>query len=119
MTIGSYLVELDRFKKMAAKPRFLAKYYSPQEMKYLMEKHFPMFAMGEMFAAKFAFLKAMGINSTGIRLNEISVLTDYSGAYYISLSGKGKKVFAAKKCRIAVSCSHTKNIASGIVTFYE
>ena len=119
MTIGSYLVELDRFKKMAAKPRFLSKYYSPQEMKFLMEKHFPKYTMGEMFAAKFAFLKAMGINSTGIRLNEISVLTDYSGAYYISLSGKAKKAFALKKCRIAISCSHTKNITSGIVTFYE
>ncbi len=119
MTIGSYLVELDRFKKMAAKPRFLAKYYSPQEMKFLMERHFAKYTMGEMFAAKFAFLKAMGINGKGIRLNEISVLTDYSGAYYISLSGTAKKAFAAKKYRVAVSCSHTKNIASGIVTFYE
>ncbi len=119
MIIGSYLVELDRFKKMAAKPRFLAKYYSPQEMKFLMERHFAKFAMSEMFAVKFAFLQAMGIHGKGIRLNEISVLTDYSGAYYISLSGNAKKAFAQKKCRIAISCSHTKNIASGIVTFYE
>lgn len=119
MTIGSYLVEFDRFKKMAAKPRFLSKYYSPQEMKYLMERHFPKFIMAEMFATKFAFLKAMGISSTGIRLNEISVLTDYSGAYYISLSGRAKKAFAIKKCRIAISCSHTKNLATGIVAFYE
>ncbi|MBQ3162090.1 MAG: 4'-phosphopantetheinyl transferase superfamily protein [Oscillospiraceae bacterium] len=119
MTIGSYLVEFDRFKKLAAKPRFMSKYYSPQEMKYLMERHFPKFIMAEMFATKFAFLKAMGISSTGIRLNEISVLTDYSGAYYISLSGRAKKAFAIKKCRIAISCSHTKNLATGIVAFYE
>lgn len=119
MTIGSYLVEMDRFKIMAAKPRFLAKYYSPQEMKFLMEKHFAKYTMGEMFAAKLAFLKAMGISAKGMRLCDISVLTDYSGAYYISLSGTAKKMFAMKKCRVAISCSHTKNIASGIVTFYE
>ena len=119
MIIGSYLVELDRFKKLVSKPRFIAKYYSPQEMKFLMEKHFPLFVQGEMFAAKFAFMKAMGINASGIKMNEISVLTDFSGAYYISLSGKAKKVFATKKCRIAVSCSRTKNIASAIVMFYD
>lgn len=119
MTMGSYLIELDRFRKLSPKPRFLAKYYSPQEMKFLMEKHFPLFVTAEMFAAKFAFMRAMGISSSGIKLNEISVLTDYSGAYYISLSGKAKKAFALKRCRIAVSCSHTKNIASAIVTFYE
>ena len=119
MTIGSYLVELDRFKKLAAKPKFIAKYYSPQEMKFLMERHFPLFVQGEMFAAKFAFLKAMGIHANGIKMNEISVLTDFSGAYYISLSGNAKKVFSMKKSRIAVSCSRTKNIASAIVVFYD
>ncbi|MGN0674149.1 MAG: holo-ACP synthase [Oscillospiraceae bacterium] len=119
MTIGSYIIELDRFKKLAPKPRFLAKYYSPQEMKFLMEKHFPLYSTAEMFAAKFAFLKAMGISSNGLKMNEISVLTDYSGAYYISLSGKAKKAFSLKRCRIGVSCSHTKNIVQAIVIFYE
>lgn len=119
MIVGSYLVELDRFKKLVSNPKFIAKYYSPQEMKSLMEKHFPVFAIAEIFAAKFSFLKAMGINASGIKMNEISVLTDYSGAYYISLSGKAKKVFSQKKYRIAISCCHTKNLASAIVTFYE
>lgn len=119
MTIGSYLIEMPRFKKVSAKPKFLARFYAPAEMKFLMEKHFPTPVMAEMFAAKLAFLNAMGIHSRDYKLNEISVLTDYGGNYYISLSGNSKKAFAAKKLRTAVSCSHARNMAIATVVFYE
>ncbi len=119
MITGSYFIEIPRIRKLAQKPRFLARIYSPQEMKYLMEKHFPVSKIAEMFAAKCAYLKAMGISGSGSKMNEISVLTDYGGAYYISLSGKAKKIFAMKKLRVSVSCSHTRNLASAIVIFYE
>lgn len=88
-------------------------------MKFLMEKHFPIYTIGEMFAAKLAFVKAMGMSAQGCSLSQISVLTDYSGAYYISLSGTAKKAFALKRHRVAIDCSHTKNIASATVIFYD
>ncbi|MDE7303131.1 MAG: 4'-phosphopantetheinyl transferase superfamily protein [Oscillospiraceae bacterium] len=119
MITGSYIIEIPRIEKILKKNKFIAKLYSPQEMKFLMEKHFPVFSIAEMFCAKCAFMKAMGISSAGIKMSEISVLTDYSGAYYISLAGKAKKAFAIKKARISISCSHTKNLASAIVIFYE
>lgn len=119
MVTGSYIIEIPRIKRLAQKPRFLARIYSPQEMKFLMEKHFPVFSIAEMFSAKCAFIKAMGISGNGIKMNDISVLTDFGGAYYISLSGKAKKTFAMKRARISVSCSHTRNIASAIIIFYE
>lgn len=119
MTIGSYALEIPRMKKVAAKPKFLARFYAPAEMKFLMEKHFPLSKISEMFAAKMAFLNAMGIHARDYKLNEIAVLTDYSGNYYISLSGNSKKAFATKRCRVAVSCSHTRNIAMSTVVFYE
>ncbi len=119
MTTGSYFIEIPRIRKLAQNPRFLSRIYSPQEMKFLMEKHFPVHNIAEMFSAKCAYLKAMGMSGRGCKMNEISVLTDMGGAYYISLSGKTKKVFAMKKARISVSCSHTKNLASAIIIFYE
>jgi len=119
MITGSYIIEIPRISRLAQKPKFLARIYSPQEMKFLMEKHFPVTKIAEMFAAKVAFIKAMGISGTGSRMCEISVLTDFGGAYYISLSGKTKKIFTMKRARISVSCSHTRNLASAIVIFYE
>ena len=119
MTIGSYFIEIPRIAKVSAKPKFLARFYAPAEMKFLMEKHFPVPTIAEMFAAKMAFLNAMGIHARDYKLNEIAVLTDYSGNYYLSLSGNSKKAFAAKRCRVAVSCSHTRNMANSTVVFYE
>ncbi len=119
MTIGSYIVEIPRIKRIAAKPKFIAKYFSPAEMKFLMEKNFAVPRISEMFAAKLAFLNAMGVHARDYRLNEISVLTDYGGNYYISLLGNSKKAFAAKRLRTAVSCSHTRNSALATVVFYE
>lgn len=97
MITGSYFIEVPRVKKLLQKPKFLARLYSPQEMKFLMEKHFPVFNIAEMLCAKCAFIKAMGISATGIKMPEISVLTDYSGAYYISLAGKAKKSLCNEK----------------------
>lgn len=119
MTIGTTINEMKHFKKLTAKPRFLAKYYSPQEMKFLMEKSFPLHVMAEMFSAKTAFVKALGINAHGVKLNEISVLTDYSGAYYLSLSGRAKLIVISKKYRTAVSCAHSKRTAMANVILYE
>ena len=119
MNIGKFVIDMERFKKISAKPKFLAKFFSPQEMKFLMEKHFPIYRIAEMFSAKMAFLKAMGITAKGCKLNEVSVMTDYNGIYYISLSGKAKTVFAAKHRKIAMDCSHTRHVALATVILYE
>lgn len=119
MTIGTTILDMEHLKKLTAKPKFLAKYYSPKEMKFLMEKSFPIPIMAEMFATKTAFVKALGINAHGVKLNDISVLTDYSGAYYLSLTGRAKIIIVAKKYRTAVSCAHNKISAMSNVILYE
>ena len=119
MTIGKFVVDMERFRKISAKPKFIAKFFSPQEMKFLMEKHFPMYTIAEMFSAKMAFLKAMGVTAKGCKMNEVSVMTDYNGIYYISLSGKAKTVFASKRCKLTVDCTHTRHVALATVILYE
>lgn len=119
MTIGTSIIDMEHFKRLTAKPKFLAKYYSPQEMKALMQKSFPIPVMAEMFAAKTAFIKALGINARGVKANEISVLQDYSGAYNLSLAGRAKIVIIAKKYHTAVSCAHHKISATATVVLYE
>ncbi|MCH5348025.1 MAG: 4'-phosphopantetheinyl transferase superfamily protein [Oscillospiraceae bacterium] len=119
MTIGKFVVDIRRFKKLSSKPKFLAKFFSPQEMKFLMEKHFPIYRIAEMFTAKMAFMKAMGVAARGCKLNEVSILTDYNGIYYVSLSGKAKTVFASKHRKIAIDCTHTRVVALATVIIYE
>lgn len=119
MTIGTSIIDMEHFKRLTAKPKFLAKYYSPHEMKALMEKSFPVSVMAEMFASKTAFIKALGINAQGIKMNEVSVLTDYSGAYYLSMTGRAKIAIIAKKYHAAVSCAHNKNSVVANVILYE
>ena len=73
MITGSYIIEVPRIEKILKKKKFLAKIYSPQEMKFLMEKHFPVFNIAEMFCAKCAFMKAMGISSFFYNFNLIGI----------------------------------------------
>lgn len=119
MTIGTAVFELDRMKRLTEKPKFISKYFTPHEMKFLMERHFPLYSISEMFAAKVAFVKAMGINAHGLKLNEVSVLTDYSGAYYLSFSGRTKAAVVVKKCKTVVSCAHTRHIVTANVILYD
>ena len=119
MNLGTFVVDINRFKKISAKPKFLARFYSPAEMKFLMEKHFPIYMMAEMFAAKMATLKALGLSAKGCRLNQVSVMTDYSGVYYVSMSDRAKTVFASKRRKIAVDCTHTRNSAIATVILYD
>lgn len=119
MTIGSSIYEIDRLKKLTAKPKFISRFFTPHEMKFLMERHFPLYSISEMFAAKTAFIKAMGINAQGLKLNEISVLTDLSGAYYLSFAGRSKAAIVVKKCKAIVSCAHTRHIVTANVVLYD
>ena len=113
-----YFADMPHMRQLIKKPRFLSRFYSPQEMKFLMDRNFPPYVTAEMFCAKLAFKKAMGISFSGCSLQEVSVLADYSGAYYISLSGESKKRFKLKNMRINVSCAHSKALAMATVVFY-
>lgn len=119
MIQGIYFVDMPHMKKIAVNPKFLSRVFSPQEMKFLISKNFSPYVIAEMFCGKMAFAKAMAASFHGCRLNEISILADYSGAYYFSLSGKAKMHFGFKKMKASVSCSHSNVFAMASVIFYE
>lgn len=84
-----------------------------------MGKHFDAAHIAESYCAKVAFIKAMGIGFRGCKMNEISVMTDYIGSPYISLSGQAKLKFSSKKCLMTVSMSHSREYAIANVTFFQ
>lgn len=116
---GTSIIEIERIIKAKSKPQFLSKYFSPQEMKFLMGKHFAPQVIAESFCAKLAFARAMGYNFRGCHMNEVSVLMDVMDTPYISLSGVTKQKFAAKNCNMTVSVSHCKAYATAVVVFFS
>ena len=119
MINGIQIVEIDRIKESMKNPKFLSRLFSPQELKFLMKKHFSPYFVAEAFCAKLAFVKAMGPSFRGCRVNQISVLADYNNSPYISLSGEAKVKFSLKKCQMTVSTSHSRGYATAAVTFFQ
>lgn len=119
MIQGLYFVDMPHMKKLAMLPRFRSRIFSPQEIKFLMGKDFSPYIIAEMYCAKIAFKKAMGTAFHGCDLKEVSVMADYSGQYYLSLTGRSKMQFTFKKMKSTVSCSHSNKIAMASVIFYD
>ena len=119
MIIETYHADMPHLLKLIKKPKFLSRFYSSQEMKFLMKKNFSPYVAAEMYCAKMAFRKVMGANFSGCDYREVSVLADYTGGYYISLSGEAKHRFTPMKLRASVSCSHSRQLAVSTVLFYE
>ncbi|MDR0974909.1 MAG: 4'-phosphopantetheinyl transferase superfamily protein [Ruminococcus sp.] len=118
MNIGIHTIDYKHFRKLAVNPRFRSKLLTSREMKFLMGKGFSTRIIAEMFCVKNAFIKAMGGAVSGCRMDEISVLQDWSGLAYIAAQGMTKTRLDAKKCKITCSFSHNNRTATAVVVLY-
>lgn len=119
MNIGTDIIEIKRIKKSAENPRFLSRIFSTSELKYLSENNFNAETMAGCFCVKEAVFKAFGVTLKEMPFNEISVLHDYSGAPYVSLSGNSRKIQQEKKVGIKVSISHCRDYATAVALVYD
>jgi holo-[acyl-carrier protein] synthase len=113
--IGIDLVENDRIEKIIRK--WGHRVFSDGEVEYC-SRHIQAFVhYGARFAAKEAFLKALGIGlGMGAKLKEIEVVRNNKGKPDIVLSG-GAKAQTEKEniTDIHLSLTHTKKYASAII----
>ncbi len=107
--IGTDIVEISRIKKAVARESFVQRVFTPAEAEYCRSRGAGMAAsFAGRFAAKEAFMKALG---TGLRegsLQEIEILNDELGCPYIELSGKFLAMAQGRgmaKCWISISHS--------------
>ena len=121
MNVGIDIIEIDRIARSIKNPKFLSRIFSPSELKYFSQKCFNPSTIAGNFCVKEAFSKAMGTGIRGFSFNEISVLRDYMGTPYISLSGKAKELLKSKTNgnNLTVSISHSKNMSTAIVILYK
>ena len=119
MTIqnGVDIVSVSRIEKSIQNPRFLHNIYSVEEQVYILAKHTPAISAAGHFAAKEAFLKAIGTGIRSTDLNKIGISHDSHGAPYFVLEGWATTLLSGRK--IALSISHTSRDAIAFVTVYK
>jgi holo-[acyl-carrier protein] synthase len=115
--IGVDICEVDRFDRLKENDDFIKKIFSEEEINYCHPKKNSSQYYAVRFAAKEAFLKAIGIGiGKGIHLKEIEVNKDDFGKPFIILHGETKQTFEKMNAgSIHLSLSHEKNNAVAFV----
>jgi len=118
--IGTDIVDISRIKKIFNRNnKFKKRIFSAEEIKYCETKSNKISSYSKRFAAKEAFVKALGTGiSQGISFNEISVKNNKYGAPFIVLLGKTKTIaknLNKKKNKIYLSLSDEKKYALAMV----
>jgi len=116
--IGTDLIEVERVaEKMEKRAGFKELVFSPDEIIYCETKTFKHEHYAARFAAKEAFLKAIGTGwRKGTAFNEIEIYHDEEGKPEFRFHGITAKTIAdLKLAKIFVSLSHLKTMASAMV----
>jgi len=119
--IGFDLIEVARIKKSISNDSFVKKIFTGQEAEYCLSKANPAQSFAARFAAKEAFLKAIGIGwRMGVGFNEIETVNDELGKPSLVLHGKAKEVAANLGItNLFLSLTHLKDIAGANVVLEQ
>ena len=117
---GIDIVEHKRIEKSLKNRRFQEKYFTEDEIKYSLQKRNFVQHFAVRFAAKEAFLKALGTGiAEGISLKEIEVKNKENGIPFIELKGKVLEKFQSLNYKhIEVSLSHSENYSIAMVILF-
>jgi len=116
--VGTDIIEVHRVEdKLNRTPGLKEKLYTNLEIAYCDSKKFPYQHYAARFAAKEAFLKALGTGwSKGIKFSEIEIRNLESGQPVIEVYGRAKELCRVQGInRFSVSLSHLKSHAVAMV----
>ena len=116
--LGVDMIEVERMEaKIGKESGFRELVFSPKEIEYCEKKTHKHEHYAARFAAKEAFLKALGTGwIQGTNFNEIEIAPDEQGKPHLVLLGQtAQSVGKIGSVKIWVSLSHLKNIASAII----
>jgi holo-[acyl-carrier protein] synthase len=113
--VGVDVVDVPRFAR--AKPALLKRLFTDRERAYCSGKPNAAIHFAGRFAAKEAFLKALGTGySENIGWKDIEIVHQGNGRVEIKTSGVAARLCRKKKIRrLHVSISHTRAIATAVV----
>lgn len=116
--LGTDIVAVHRIDRVIKdNPRFIEKVFSLNERQYSSQKASPAQSYAARFAAKEAFMKALGTGwDEGISWAEIEVINDAKGKPSLKLSGATQALAQSRGTeRIHLSLSHEKDYAIATV----
>ena len=115
---GIDIIEVERIALRVGKDNGFKEFvFSKDEMSYCDAKAAPFEHYAARFAAKEAFLKAVGRGwDSGLQWNEIEIFNETNGKPALRIKGMTEKMLAPLGIRIIhVSLSHLKSMATAIV----
>jgi len=119
--LGNDLVRIQRFRAFLQKGKVavLERLFTPAERSYCLSKKDPAPHLGVRFAAKEAFLKALGTGLRhGIRWQDMEVVRDEAGKPGLVLRGEAARLFyEGGHGRLLLACSHDGDYALATVVF--
>lgn len=97
--IGTDLARIERFRKFVAdNSLLLERVFSAEERQYALQKKDPAPHLAARFAAKEAFLKALGTGlRDGLSWQQVIVVRDELGCPSLCLSGRAAQMLAERK----------------------
>jgi holo-[acyl-carrier protein] synthase len=118
--IGTDIVRVERFRKFltAGKTAIIERIFTADERTYALAKKDPATHLSARFAAKEAFLKALGLGlREGINWRDIEIQNDALGKPSLVFSGRAAEIIAERNLNnIQLSYSHEREYAVAMVT---
>ncbi len=113
--IGTDIVENKRIEATVRKfgDRFLNRIFTPDELAYCMKKVTRYQCLAARFAAKEAFMKAIGTGWGPIAFKEVEVLNLQNGRPVVKLHGNAARF--AGRANVSISISHTNCCSTAVV----
>ena len=113
--IGVDIVDLARFERALSRtPKLRSRLFADAELTKA-GKDRPLRSLGGRFAAKEAFMKALG-DSTGVQWHDMQVVADEHGDPSLVLSGAAERIALAKGITtVHLSMSHDAGVAIAYV----
>jgi holo-[acyl-carrier protein] synthase len=117
--IGIDIIRTDRMKEVVEKwgQKFLARVFTENEISYCYRKKTPYLSLAVRFAAKEAFIKAIG-SGMPVSLNDIEVANSDSGKPFFNFSSRLQdfiKINFIKKAHLSLSHEHGYGVACVIL----
>ncbi len=115
--LGTDLVEVARMAQKIVKPGFLNIAFSESEIDYCNNKKYPAQHFAARFAAKEAYMKAIGTGwSDTANFNEIEIRNNTESKPSLHLSGATLSFFSKSRYKkIFVSMSHTSTMSNATI----
>jgi holo-[acyl-carrier protein] synthase len=116
--IGTDIVEVGRIERESARlgPGFLGRLFTPGEIDYCEQRHRRFESYAARFAAKEAFLKALGTGGRdGISWQDIEVVRDARGRPELMLRGRAEALARERGVsKVFISLSHSRELAAAV-----